>query len=125
MTCEEDIFCGINKAKSGDAEAMSDLEKKHTPVITTPEKVKKGEPFEAVIEVGKYMAHPNENAHFIEWLELYSGDTFLARVDFIPRLTTPTVKLNISIDHAHPLVARIRCNLHGTWESAVSDIAVE
>jgi len=125
MTCEKDIFCGINKAESDDVEAMSDLEKKHTPVIIAPSKVKKGEPFEVGIEVGKYMAHPNENAHFIEWLELYSGDTFLARVDFVPRLTSPTVQLNISLEHAHPLVARIRCNLHGTWESAASEIEIE
>jgi superoxide reductase len=125
MTCEEDIFCGINKAKNDDVEAMTDLEKKHTPVINAPSTVKKGVPFEVTIEVGKYMAHPNENAHFIEWLELYSGKTFLTRVDLVPHLATPTVKLHVSLDHAHALIARTRCNLHGTWESSPSEIEIE
>ena len=122
--CEEDLFCGINAAKSTDVAEMSDLEKKHTPVISAPEKVKKGETFDVVVEVGKHMAHPNENAHFIEWIELYSGDTFLARTDLVPRLTDPKVKLAIALDHQHPLTAKIRCNLHGVWQGAPFEIAV-
>lgn len=123
--CEDDIFCGINKAKSGSIEEMSDLEKKHTPVIEAPPSVKKGEPFEVQVEVGKHMKHPNENAHFIEWMELYSGNTFLARVDLVPRLTEPIVKFTVSLDHAHALVAKERCNLHGQWQSLPFEIKIE
>ena len=64
-----------------DAKALSELEQKHTPVITAPKKVKKDETFTVTVEVGKLKAHPNEPAHFIEWIELYSGDTFLTRVN--------------------------------------------
>ncbi|MCG2815746.1 MAG: class II SORL domain-containing protein [Candidatus Aminicenantes bacterium] len=117
MSCGDDLFCGINKAKSAGTADMTDLDKKHTPVIKAPSEVKKGQPFEVVIEVGKYLKHPNENAHFIEWLELYSGETFLARVDFVPRLTEPKVTLTVAVEHAHPLIARTRCNLHGLWQS--------
>lgn len=123
--CEGDLFCGINKGQTKDAEKMTDLEKKHIPVITAPKKVRKGETFEVSIEIGKYMKHPNENAHFIEWVELYSGDTFLIRIDFVPRLTEPRVKCIVSLDHAHPLMARARCNLHGLWQSFLYDIKVE
>lgn len=123
--CEDDLFCGINKPKSDRVDAMSDLEKKHTPVIESPSKVKKGEPFEVLVEVGKYMKHPNENAHYIEWIELYSGDTFLARVDLVPRLTEPKAKFAVSLDHAHPLVAKERCNLHGLWQSLLFEIELE
>ena len=123
--CEDDLFCGINKAKSENVEEMADLEKKHTPVIEAPSKVKKGEPFEVYVEVGKYMAHPNENAHYIEWIELFSGDTFLARVDLVPRLTAPRVKFVVALDHAHPLEAKERCNMHGLWESFPSEIELE
>lgn len=123
--CEDDIFCGINKAKSPSVHEMTDLDKKHTPVITAPARVKKGEPFEVVVEVGKFMRHPNENAHFIEWIELFSGDAFLLRVDLVPRLTEPSVKFTVALDHAHPLVARERCNLHGLWESFPQEIEVE
>ena len=117
MNCEEDLFCGLNKAKSKNIEDMTDLEKKHTPVINAPPKVKKGEPFEVSIEVGKLLVHPNENSHFVEWIELYSGDTFLARVNLEPRLTVPQVKFVVALDHGHDLVAKERCNLHGVWQS--------
>lgn len=123
--CEDDIFCGINKPESEDIDTMSDLEKKHTPVIEAPSKVKKGDPFEVVVEVGRHIKHPNENAHYIEWIELFSGDTFLARVDLVPRLSTPKVKLMIALDHPHPLVAKERCNLHGQWQSFPFEIEIE
>ena len=123
--CEDDILCGINKAKSERMDEMSDLEKKHTPVIQAPSKVKKEEPFEVLIEVGKYMKHPNENAHYIEWIELFSGETFLVRVDLVPKLSEPNVKVVVALDHAHPLVAKERCNLHGQWQSLPFEIEVE
>ena len=123
--CQDDILCGVNRAKSSHADGMTDSEKKHTPVITAPEKVKKGEPFEVYVEVGKYMKHPNENAHFIEWIELYSGETFLARVDLEPKLTEPKVKLVLALEHSHPLIVKERCNLHGVWESFPFEIKVE
>ncbi len=125
MKCEEDLFCGLNKAKSGNIDEMTDLEKKHTPVITAPAKIKKGEPFEVNVEVGKLLSHPNENAHFIEWIELFSGDTFLARVDLEPRLAVPRVKFVVALDHGHDLVAKERCNLHGVWESQPVAIELE
>ena len=125
MSCEDDIFCGINQPKSEKVDTMSDLEKKHIPVIEAPSKVKKGAPFEVSVEAGKHLKHPNENAHYIEWIELFSGDTFLARVDLIPRMTEPKVKLVIALDHAHPLVARERCNLHGLWQSFPLKIELE
>ncbi|MEA2037441.1 MAG: desulfoferrodoxin family protein, partial [Nanoarchaeota archaeon] len=56
---EENLFLQINKAK--DPNNMNDLEKKHLPVIDCPDSVKKGEPFEITIEVGKLLKHPNEN----------------------------------------------------------------
>lgn len=123
--CEDDIFCGVNEAKSTNVDEMTDLEKKHTPVIESPKAVKKGEPFEVYVEVGKHMSHPNENAHYIEWIELFSGDTFLARVDLVPRLTVPKVKIIVALDHGHPLIAKLRCNLHGLWKGTPVDIDVE
>ena len=125
MNCEEDLFCGLNKAKSVKVDEMTDLEKKHTPVIEAPAKVKKGESFEVSVEVGKWLAHPNENAHFIQWIELFSGETFLARVDLEPRLSSPRVKFVVSLDHGHDLIARERCNLHGMWASQPFPIEVE
>jgi superoxide reductase len=122
-TCEEDVLCGVNEPK--DKNNLSDLEKKHLPVITAPEKVKKDEPFEVGIDVGKLLAHPNEPAHFIEWIELYCGDTFLGRVSLSGSASYPQVTFKVKLSHAHgPLKAWGKCNLHGLWEET-KDIKVD
>ncbi len=123
--CNNDLFCGVNSVQSTDISEMSDLEKKHTPVIEAPRTVKKEESFIVTIEVGKLLTHPNENGHFIEWIELYSGDTFLARVDLVARLTSPKVSFTVALDHEHSLVARAHCNMHGVWQSFPFQITIE
>ena len=113
--CQSDLFCGVNKP--ADMNNMTDLEKKHCPVITAPESVNKGDCFEVVVEVGKYLTHPNEPGHFIEFIELYADDTYLARMDFTARTSCPVMKVCLSLDHIHEkLRAFAHCNLHGTWQ---------
>ncbi len=122
LMCEEDLFCGVNTVK--DCENMTDLEKKHQPIITTPKSVKKGECFEVTVEIGKLMEHPNEPSHYIEFVELYADHTYLSRMDLTARRTCPIVKTCISLDHTHgKLRAFAHCNLHGTWEGQ-SEIVV-
>ena len=114
--CEEDILCGVNEAK--DAGNLTDLEKKHIPVIQCPEEVKKNEPFNISIEVGRLTPHPNEASHFIEWLEIYSGDTFLGRMSFSGGASYPKATFKVKLSHAHgPIKVWEKCNLHGLWES--------
>lgn len=115
VKCEEDLFCGVNMVK--DPENMTDLEKKHLPVISAPKSVKKDECFEVMVEVGKLMAHPNEPGHHIEFIELYADHTYLARVGFTARMSCPIMKVCLSLGHIHSkLRAFAHCNLHGTWE---------
>jgi superoxide reductase len=120
--CANDVFCGVNAVS--DIDNPTDLEKKHLPVITAPEKVQKGECFEVTVEVGKLMTHPNEPGHFIQFIELYAGDTYLTRMDFTAKTSCPVMKACISLDHAHGKIRAFeRCNLHGTWENEI-DIEV-
>jgi len=122
-TCQEDILCGVNLPK--DTANLSDLEKKHTPIISAPANVKKGEPFEIKVEVGSLLAHPNEPGHFIEWIELYCGDTFLGRTNYSGGTSYPLTSFKVALTHAHgPLKVWAKCNLHGLWES-IKDITVE
>jgi len=109
-----DLFADVNRVR--DPSAMTDLEKKHLPVIAAPDKVAAGECFEVTVEVGKLMAHPNENAHFIGFIELYAGHVFIARLDLTPRRTCPVLKACVALDKAiGPLRAFAWCNIHGTW----------
>ncbi len=114
-TCQEDILCGVNEPK--DKNNLVDLEKKHLPIIEAPKEGKKDELFNITIEVGKLLAHPNEAGHFIEWIELYCGDTFLVRASFSGGASSPKISIPIKLSHAHgPLKAWSKCNLHGLWE---------
>ncbi|MFC1508092.1 desulfoferrodoxin family protein [Candidatus Omnitrophota bacterium] len=116
MSCGEDILCGVNLPK--DAKNLVDLEKKHLPVIDAPAKVKKDEVFEINIKIGGTdgIEHPNEAGHFIEWLELYCGDTFLGRSSYSGGASYGIAKFKIKLSHAHsPLKVRAKCNLHGVW----------
>lgn len=122
FSCGQDMLCGVRTAK--DLNALSELEQKHIPVISAPAEVKREQVFEVTVEVGKFKAHPNEPGHFIEWVELYSGDTFLFRANLSGSLTQPKVTASIKLNHAHGLLkARAKCNLHGLWEGA-KEIAV-
>src|SRR3989338_3426527 len=110
--CEQDVLCGVHVPKN--LSTLSELEQKHLPVITAPAKVKRDEVFQVTIELGKYKAHPNEPGHFIEWIELYSGDTFLFRASLTGSVTEPKVTIPVKLTHSHgPLKAWAKCNLHG------------
>ncbi len=109
-----DLFARVNEPK--DWANPTDLEKKHIPVIRAPDRVKAGEAFEVTVEVGALLTHPNELAHFIEFIELYAGHVYLARVDFTAKTTCPVAKVSLVLPRdLGPLRAFARCNLHGVW----------
>ena len=110
-----DLFADVNKA--ADCSHMTDLEKKHTPVICAPDTVKPEECFEVVVEVGKLMAHPNEKDHFIEFIDLYAGNVYLAKLDLTAETTCPALKVGVALPKdLGPIRAFARCNMHGVWE---------
>lgn len=105
----------INKAADG--ANMTDLEKKHTPVIHVPGEVTAGEPFEVAVNVGELLAHPNENAHYISRVELYTEEyIMLGRAHLTPAKSVPMVKFTVILDKSQTLRAYSDCNLHGTWQ---------
>lgn len=111
---EQDLFVGVNEPT--DPQNLSDLEKKHLPVLSAPETVKKGEPFTVEVQVGKLLAHPNEHGHFIQFVELYADDTMLGRVSLVSEKTDPHTCFKATLRFAaKELRAYEHCNLHGTW----------
>ena len=111
----EDLFAGVNRP--ADLDNMTDLEKKHLPVLTAPDSVGARECFEVVVEVGKLLAHPNQHAHFVQFVELYADDLWLGRQEFTAETTCPVAKFCVSLQHPFDkLRAFGYCNLHGTWE---------
>jgi superoxide reductase len=115
-TALPELFAKVNEPK--DASAPTDLEKKHTPVITAPGVVKAGSCFDVTVEIGKLLAHPNETGHYIEYVELYVGDQYAARMDLTAVRTCPVLKVCLNLERdLGPLRALARCNLHGVWQA--------
>ena len=116
MSNEKALFCKVNKAE--DVEPDSPVAKKHVPVITAPSVFKVGEFYDVKITVGE-IEHPNENEHFIQWIEFYIGSVYLGRFDFAPVMTRPEVTIPLKLSHKglnSTLRAVSRCNMHGLWE---------
>ncbi len=61
-----------------------------------------------------------EEAHHVQWMELYSGQNFLGRFDLTPVFTRPEITVTLVKGPKHEkatLRAVERCNMHGMWES--------
>ena len=121
---DKGLFCGMNTPK--DTSHMTELEKKHTPVIECPDAVKAGEPFQVRIHVGE-IPHVMEEGHFVQWIDVYFKQNFFARVELTPKFTRPDITLTLERHSKHKVsTLRVieRCNLHGQWE-ATKDITID
>lgn len=94
---------------------MTDLEKKHVPMIHIGGTPRAGEPFEVTVWVGEQLAHPSEMEHHIEFIDLYLDDMFIARCDLTWGSTDPKCCFTVRLDNAGTLRAFERCNMHGDW----------
>jgi len=104
MKCEDDLLCGVNKVT--DLEHMSGIEKEHVPIITAPAEIRANEPFDVTIEVGEQMSHPSEPIHYVDFIDLYADDTFIARLDLTPKTTLP-VMTKVCIVHKMTIEANL------------------
>lgn len=77
---------------------------KHVPVITKVEGGYK-------VSVGS-VAHPMEEKHYIEWIELIAGDTCYRQ--FLKPGAAPEAFFPVQADKVS---AREYCNLHGLWKA--------
>ena len=113
--------------KPEDWESLTNMAKKHVPVIEAPEKVKAKEPFIVKVKVGGIdgVEHPNTLGHWINWLVIYAGDRLISRIEFAPEVSDGYVlKLNIALNETATLRAQAFCNLHGVWEGKAKKVAV-
>ena len=86
------------------ANTVDAAQEKHVPVI---EKTENG----FMVKVGS-VAHPMEEAHYIEWIELIA-DGIVYRQELKPG-DEPKAEFCIT---AETVTAREYCNLHGLWQS--------
>ena len=109
---------------------------KHAPAIELPDSVKKGEPVEGKVSIGKEIGHPNKTEHHIEWFEVYfkpEGGKFpylIGRFEFTahgasaqgPDTSTvysePSAVFSFKTEKPGVIIAVSSCNVHGLWESS-------
>ncbi len=78
---------------------------KHVPVVEK-------ENGKVVVKVGS-APHPMEEKHYIEWVEIISGDKIYRR--FLSPGEEPEVVFT-GLENAGEVSAREYCNLHGLWK---------
>jgi len=114
--------------KPEDWESLTDMAKKHVPVIVAPGKVTAKEPFAVKVKVGGIdgVEHPNTLGHWINWLALYAGERVISRVEFAPEVSDGyTVNLTVTLNESATLRAQAFCNLHGVWEGKAKKVIAE
>src|SRR5210317_1358114 len=97
------VCCGQNMTLQAE-NTVDAAQEKHVPVI---EKIDGG----YKVTVGS-VAHPMEDKHYIEWIELIAGDK--AYRQFLNPGDAPEAVFMID---ASQVTAREYCNLHGHWKS--------
>ncbi len=121
----------------GDVIATADWKtEKHVPAIELPESIKKGEPVQVRVCVGKDISHPNTTEHHIKWIDTYfkpDGGKFvfhLARAEFGvhgespkganegPVHTEACALFGARFEESGTVIAVAYCNIHGLWESS-------
>lgn len=81
------------------------VQERHVPVV---EKVDGG----FKVSVGRSVAHPMTDDHYIEWTELIAGDKCYRQ--FLNPGDTPEATSSVLADTA---TGRAHCNLHGVWKA--------
>ena len=112
----KNYFLQINRVKI--PEKLTELEKKHVPILTIPPQIRAGQAFELEVTVGT-IQHPIENDHHIQYLDFFIGEVYLTRLTFTPVVMLPRASLTIILKESGLLRAVSRCNLHGQWEGTV------
>ncbi len=111
-----------------DKEAKKDYIDRHSAFVHCESAAKKGEKFKVKVKVGDEYAHPDDFDHYIAYVQLWNGETFLAEATFtagalgnapghveVDFYIVPTKKMK--------LTAMAYCTKHGLWQS--EEVVVE
>ena len=98
-----------------DEKNLTDLEKKHSPVIMV---VKKCDLIpEGCTDVHTKtgtVPHPMLPEHSIMYIDFYINRKFISRIKFTPEIMNAAASLHLRVDTGK-FTAVARCNIHGAW----------
>jgi superoxide reductase len=99
-------------------ELRKSFDPKHTPKITAPDSVKRGQWFDVTVNIGAGGEHPSLSEHSIRYIALYINTAEIARVYLHPVYSFPKVTFTIALDEGGSLRAIAEPNHSGGWEAA-------
>ena len=91
---------------------------KHTPKITAPDSIKRGQWFDVTIDIGAGGEHPSLSEHAIRYIALYINTAEIARVYLHPVYSFPKVTFTIALDEGGSLRAIAEPNHSAGWEAS-------
>ena len=112
-----------------DREAKKDYIDRHSAFVHCAAEAKKGEKFTVKVQVGDEYAHPDDFDHYIAYVQLWNGETFLTEAHFTPGVLG-NMAGQVEVDfHIVPLknlklTAMAYCTKHGLWQSDEVQVTV-
>jgi superoxide reductase len=91
---------------------------KHTPKITAPDSIKRGQWFDVTVSVGAGDDHPSLGEHFVRYIALYINTAEIARVYLHPVYSFPKVTFTVALDEGGVLRAVEEPTHSGAWEAS-------
>jgi len=99
-------------------ELRTSIDPKHTPKITAPDSVKRGQWFDVTVSIGAGGEHPSLSEHSIRYIALYINTAEIARAYLHPVYSFPKVTFTIALDQGGSLRAIAEPNHSAGWEAA-------
>ena len=96
-------------------EVRSSYDAKHTPKLTAPDAVKRGQWCEVTVMVGAGGEHPSLSEHHIRYIALYKDTAEIARVYLHPVFSAPKVTFTIALDEGGQLRAIAEPTHSAAW----------
>jgi superoxide reductase len=95
----------------------STFDQKHTPRITAPDSVKRGQWFDVSVGVGTDL-HPSLAEHFVRYIALYKDTAEIARIYLHPVFSAPKVTFTIALDESGTLRVLAEPTHSAAWEAS-------
>jgi superoxide reductase len=99
-------------------ELRRSFDAKHTPKITAPDSVKRGQWFDVTVTIGAGGDHPSLSEHSIRYIALYINTAEIARTYLHPVYSFPKVTFTIALDTGGSLRAIAEPNHSAGWEAS-------
>jgi superoxide reductase len=99
-------------------EVHTSYDAKHTPKLTAPDSVKRGQWFDVTVLVGVGGEHPSLSEHHVRYIALYKDSAEIARVYLHPVFSAPKVTFTISLDEGGMLRALAEPTHSAAWQAS-------